>query len=148
MEACAEIKGVKLLVFGNVQSNIEEKFNALLKANNNIIFVGWIDSDKVYDYFFAADLVFFPGQHSVLWEQACASKVPCVFEKWEGMDHVNNGGNSCFLTPVNKETIVEIIDELKFTETYQEMLAAAMSEKTEVYLYSNIARKSLECMNV
>lgn len=144
MEACAGLKDVKLIVFGEVADELKERFDELLK-NENIIYIGWIASDKVYEYFYAADLVVFPGQHSVLWEQACASKVPCVFEKWDGMDHVNNGGNSDFISPINAETVRNKIIELKFTEKYFEMKRIAESEKTDVYLYSNIAKKSLEC---
>lgn len=145
MEACANLPNVKLLVFGNIVDDVKKKFDEL-KNNDNIIYIGWIDSDKVYDYFYAADLVFFPGQHSVLWEQACASKVPCVFERWEGMDHVNNGGNSDFVSPVTADIVKEKINELMFTPKYYEMKAVAESEKTDIYLYSKIAEKSLECV--
>ena len=145
MEACRSLKGVKLLVFGAVKDDVKAEFDALLAASDNIVSVGWIKSDRVYDYFFAADLVVFPGQHSVLWEQACASKVPCVFEKWDGMDHVNNGGNSDFVSPVTAETLRAKIEELLFTEKYERMKEAAASEKTDIYLYSKIAEKSLEC---
>lgn len=110
--------------------------------------VGWIDSAKVYDYFFAADLVFFPGQHSVLWEQACAAKVPCVFEAWEGMDHVDNGGNSDFVKEVTAEALREKICELCYTPKYERMKQVARSEATHIYLYSKIAEKSLECRGV
>lgn len=144
MEACAGLKEVKLIVFGEVADELKERFAELLKSEN-IIYIGWIASDKVYEYFYAADLVMFPGQHSVLWEQACASKVPCVFEKWEGMDHVNNGGNSDFISPVNVDTVRNKILELRFTEKYYTMKQIAESEKTDIYLYSNIAKKSLEC---
>lgn len=146
MRACTEIKDIKLLVFGNVLKEVENDFDRLLKNSNNIIYIGWIDADDVYKYFFAADLVFFPGQHSVLWEQACASKVPCVFEKWIGMDHVNNGGNSDFIYPVNVQAIKAKIDELKFTDKYYEMKKVAESQNTDIYLYSKIAAKSLECV--
>lgn len=101
----------------------------------------------MYKYFYAADLVFFPGQHSVLWEQACASKVPCVFEKWDGMEHVNNGGNSDFVYPVNADNVKEKIKELRYTDKYYRMKQIAMTEKTDIYLYSRIAEKSLECAN-
>ena len=110
-----------------------------------MIDAGWISSDEFYGYFFAADLVFFPGQHSVLWEQACASKVPCVFGKWDGMDHVNNGGNAQFLHCDNPAKIRALIQKLQFTDEYQKMLCVAQSEKTDIYLYSRIAEKSLEC---
>jgi hypothetical protein len=93
----------------------------------------------------AADLVVFPGSHSVLWEQACACKVPCIFRYWEGMDHVNNGGNAMFLDEITEDTIIKAIMELHFTERYFRMLDAAKSEKTDIYRYSYIAKKSLEC---
>lgn len=145
MEACTDIQGVKLLIFGQVLGDVKEDFERLLKKNDNIIYIGWLESDRVYDYFFAADLVFFPGQHSVLWEQACAAKVPCVFEKWEGMEHVNNGGNSDFVTPITVDQIKKKIEELHFTNRYYNMKKVAESDATDIYLYSKIAEKSLEC---
>lgn len=147
MRACADMPDVKLLIFGQVLNDVKEEFYDLLQSNKNIIYIGWIDSDKVYDYFFAADLVLFPGQHSVLWEQACAAKVPCVFEKWDGMEHVNNGGNSDFVLPVNVETLKGKIKELRFTPKYFEMKKIAESDATDIYLYSKIAENSLECAN-
>lgn len=146
MQACAQNKKVKLLIFGSVSEEIKAKFEKLIHENSNLIYVGWINSDDVYQYFFAADLILFPGQHSVLWEQACASKVPCVFEKWEGMDHVNNGGNSDFISPVNIETLSKKIEELCFTEKYYQMKCIAESDATDIYLYSKIAEKSLEVL--
>lgn len=146
MQACKELGNVKLLIFGNVENDMQKKFEELNKSKN-IIYIGWIKSDEVYKYFYAADLVFFPGQHSVLWEQACASKVPCVFEKWDGMEHVNNGGNSDFVYPVNADKVKEKIQELRYTDKYYQMRQVAMTEKTDIYLYSRIAEKSLECAN-
>ena len=146
MKSVRDLLNVKLLVFGSIAERDKSKIDSILKESNNIVYVGWIDADKVYDYFFAADLVLFPGQHSVLWEQACASKVPCVFEKWEGMEHVNNGGNADFVFPVTVETLKAKIEELKFTPKYFEMKAVAESRNTDIFLYSKIAEKSLECV--
>ena len=145
MEACKDLLDVKLLIFGEVHADVKEEFERNLQENENIKHIGWIDSSRVYDYFFAADLVMFPGQHSVLWEQACASKVPCVFEKWEGMEHVDNGGNSDFVSPVTTQTLRQKIEELKYTPRYAEMKQVAETEATDIYLYSRIAEKSLEC---
>ena len=135
---------MKLLIFGKVLEDIKEEFDRILQSTDNIIYIGWIDSNKVYDYFFAADVAFFPGQHSVLWEQACASKLPSVFRQWPGMDHVDNGGNSAFVSEISKDTIRDEIEKLKWTDEYKEMLKQAKSEKTDIYLYSAIAKKSLE----
>lgn len=145
MEACAGIEKVKLLIFGSVANDVKAEFEELLGKSSGIVYVGWIDSTKVYDYFFAADIVFFAGGHSVLWEQACATKTPCVFQRIEGMEHVNNGGNCDFLDNVSAESIRNKIVELLFTEAYMKMKEVASSEATDVYLYSKIAEKSLEC---
>ncbi len=145
MSACKNLD-VKLLIFGQVSDDIKTEFDRLCTENKNIISIGWLPSDKVYDYFFAADLVFFPGQHSVLWEQACAAKAVCVFQKWDGMDHVNNGGNSDFVFPVDTHTLEEKIKELIYTPKYYHMKEIAQSDATDIYLYSNIAKKSLECI--
>ena len=144
MEACKEQEKVKLLVFGSISSDFESVIKEHL--SNNIILIGWIPADSVYEYFMAADLVFFPGSHSVLWEQACATKVPCVFKKIEYMDHVNNNGNSDFITRISVEAIRDKIEELNFTSKYFKMKENAESELTDIYLYSNIAQKSLECI--
>ena len=147
MEACGKKDNVKLLVFGSVSDDIKGEFDALLEKYPRIIYIGWLDSDKVYDYFFSADLVAFPGSHSVLWEQACACKVPCLFKRIEGMEHVNNGGNSDFVDEVTEESLSSKIDELIFTDKYYRMKKTAESSATDIYLYSKIAEKSLECSN-
>lgn len=144
MEACGQLPGVKLLVFGSVAEPMKQTYQALLDRYSNITSIGWVDADKVYDYYFAADLVCFPGQHSVLWEQACAAKVPCVFARWPGMDHVNNGGNSDFFEEITCEAIGDKIRQLLFTEAYKQMKSVAESDATDIYLYSRIAEKSLE----
>ena len=146
MEACGNMDNVKLLVFGNVAEELKDEYDRLINAYSNIISIGWISADSVYDYFFASDLVFFPGQHSVLWEQACAAKAPCVFAKWPGMDHVNNGGNSDFVDTITVESLKRKISELHFTEKYYKMKDIAISDATNIYLYSEIAKKSLNLM--
>ena len=144
MEACGDVKNLKLLIFGSVNETMQRRFDELLERHENIMYIGWLPADKVYDYFFAADLVCFPGQHSVLWEQACAAKTPCLFGRWEGMDHVNNGGNSEFLDKVDVDSVRRKLESLHFTEKYAQMKKVAASEATDIYLYSGIAKKSLE----
>lgn len=145
-EACSDLKGnIKLLIFGQIADDLKKKMESIISSADNIIYIGWIDSDKVYKIFFAADLVVFPGQHSVLWEQACASKVPCLFAQWEGMDHVNNGGNSAFVAPISVSSLKKAIKRLNNTDEYLRMKRIAESENTDIFLYSKIAEKSLEC---
>ena len=147
-EACGGLKDVKLLIFGSVVKEMQEQFSQLTKKYKNIIYIGWVESSAVYNYFFASDLVCFPGGHSVLWEQACACKIPCVFNRLTGMEHVNNGGNATFFDKIDVDTIRRKIKELLFTEQYYVMKSIAQSNATDIYLYSEIAKKSLEWADV
>ena len=144
MEACGELDGVKLIVFGNVLDDIGDVFNKLLNKYSNIIYAGWASSEDQCSLYFASDLVVFPGQHSVMWEQACAAKAPCLFARWEGMEHVNNGGNCSFIDNVSVDGIRKSILDLLWTESYFKMKDIANSEVTDIFLYSNIAKKALE----
>ena len=63
------------------------------------------------------------------------------------MEHVNNGGNSDFVSPITVTSITEKIEELHFTPKYFDMKRIAESEATDVFLYSKIAEKSLEAIN-
>ena len=147
IRACANLPGVKLLVFGDATQSFKKEFTEIVDSAENVMHIGWVDSDKVYDYFFAADLVAFPGTHSVLWEQACASKCPCLFKELDGMDHVNNGGNSAFIADVTVESLSKKVAELQYTPAYYAMKEIAESDATDIYLYSHIAEKSVECVD-
>jgi len=145
MSAVLGMDNVKLIVFGNVDNDFKKEF--YMNLNSNVIYIGWIKSEEAYDYFLASDLAFFPGQHSVLWEQACASKIPCVFKYWPGMFHVNNGGNSSFINEISTSMVRNKILELKFTDEYYKMKSVSESAATDIFCYSSIAKKSLECVN-
>lgn len=139
-----DISNVKLIIFGIPDNITKEEYNRLLSMNNNIISLGWIESSEVYNWFLSADLVVFPGTHSVLWEQAVACGTPAIFKDWDGMHHVDTGGNCKFLKEDSVNEIVEIISEIYSNKIlYNEMKKVAMENK-ENFLYSKIARKSIK----
>ena len=140
MQAVSELEGkAKLIVFGQPNNEMENIINEFSK-DGNIRFLGWIPSDKAYNYFLASDLAVFPGTHSVLWEQACACGIPCVFKDWEGMHHVDTGGNCEFLHKDSKEEIKEVISEIiGDKEKYYGMKQAAEKSKKD-FFYSEIAK--------
>lgn len=143
MQAVAELNGrARLIVFGQPNDDMQSELDTLAK-NENIRFLGWIPSDKAYDYFLASDLAVFPGTHSVLWEQACACGIPCVFKDWEGMHHVDVGGSCVFLHKDSIEEIKEAIsDIIGDKEKYNEMKLAAEKSKKD-FSYSEIAKRAI-----
>jgi len=135
---------VKLLVFGQPNAEMQAEIEALAK-DSHIRHIGWIPSDGVYDYFLAADLAFFPGTHSVLWEQACACGLPGVFKKWPGMQHVDVGGNVVFLEEDSREGIEKSLRSLlEDPAAFEKMRRAAQEKAVKVFSYRDIARRSIE----
>ena len=133
-----------LRMFGQPEEELREAFDQW-KQYEQLHLIGWIPAPEVYDWFLASDLVVFPGTHSVLWEQACACGVPCLFRQWPGMEHVDVGGNCVFLPDGSAETLRRTILELYWNrEKLAKMKKVAMDRGTRVFSYRQIAKRSLE----
>lgn len=139
-----DLPNLHLIVFGDPLADIEKEFRVFEKCDR-IHTVGWIPADRVYDYFLASDLAVFPGTHSVLWEQACGCRIPCVFKDWEGMHHLDVGGNCVFFDAKGTAGLKEILPNIICDPAkYQKMKLTAEGNGTKQFLYSEIAKKAIE----
>lgn len=138
-----EDKNVKILIFGSIRDDLKETFDRL--QSERIICVGWQPANQVYRYFYAADLVVFPGLHSVLWEQAVASKTPCAFSKIDGFEHIDIGGNCVLMDGKDAGYYKSVIEKIHQDKSfYQEMINVAESPHSEKFLYSRIAQQVID----
>lgn len=134
---------VKLVIFGRVEPEMEREFN---KLNNHpsIIYVEWLNQADIHSHIGAADLVVFPGLHSVLWENTVAMGTPLLVKDVEGTHHIDIGGNCKYLKESSSLEIKNIlVDLVNKEEKYQTMWTAAKSNKRKKFLYSEIAKYSL-----
>ena len=139
-----ESPNVRLVIFGSLDPAVAREIKALI-SHTRIRYVGWINSDRVYDYLLAADLAVFPGTHSVLWEQAVGVGLPCVFRKWSGMQHVDVGGNCLFLETGSREEIEQLLKNMRQEpELVERMRAVARDKGIQEFSYSAIARRAIE----
>ena len=146
MRAVADAKRVnlKLIVFGEPSDEMKDEIQKL-SEDEHIRNIGWIASDKVYDYFLASDLACFPGTHSVLWEQACGCGIPILVKDWEGMHHVDLGGNCIFLRHDSEKEIQDIlIDLYNYPEKYHDMKKIAEEKGISTFSYEQIAKRAVE----
>ncbi|MBN1187165.1 MAG: glycosyltransferase [Bacteroidales bacterium] len=135
---------IKLILFGNVKLQIRSDLIELCKSDK-IRYIGWINPDKINNLLQTADLGVFPGTHSVIWEQAVGAGLPCIFKYWEGMDHVDLGGNCRFLYNDSAAEIKNTLDEIiRDHDQYTRMKNVAKSDKKSKFSYSVIARKAIE----
>lgn len=129
---------LKLLIFGSISSEIKDELLSL--CNDRIIYVGWINSDESYKYFAAADLVVFPGRHSVFWEQVVSQGKPLICKDIPGTHHIDIGGNVIFLKHGEENEILQVLEELlKVPEKYKCMKESAMSSDRKKFFYNEIS---------
>lgn len=104
-----------------------------------------MDSEESFRIFAASDLIVFPGRHSVYWEQAVAMAKPIIVKYWEGTTHVDIGGNCIFLYNDDEKEIVSHLSNLiDNPNVYQKLLNNAEKNIRKEFLYSEIAKRSLE----
>jgi len=145
MQAVQQIhdKRIKLIVFGSVVDELKEDI-ARLSDDEKIQYIGWVDANESYDYFASADLVIFPGRHSVFWEQVVAQGIPMIVKYWEGTTHIDIGGNCIFLYQDSADEIKSKIDYVVgCPEAYNQIRLAALKNEKNKFFYSEIATKSL-----
>lgn len=145
MEAVREIKKdcIKLLVFGSVAEELKDRVLSLCDGGK-IQFIGWAESRQSYEYFASADLVVFPGGHSVYWEQVVAQGIPMFCKYWEGTTHVDIGGNVEFLMEDSVREISDrLLELLNDPRKYEIMKEKAKSNKKDIFSYRTISRKSI-----
>ena len=135
---------LKLIVFGKPADDLEADIKRLSR-HPSVRYVEWIHSEQLHKYFFAADVAFFPGTHSVLWEEAVGLGVPCIFLRWKGVEHVDLGGNCVFIDHADKASIRNVLLSIVNDDTRLErMKKVAMEKGPKLFSYIHIARKAIE----
>lgn len=145
MEAVLKINNpkVKLIVFGSVTPELKDKVNEKCELNK-VQYIGWLNSSESYKHFAAADLVVFPGRHSVFWEQVAGIGKPMLCKFWDGTTHVDLGGNVEFLKEDSVCEIQKKIEELlEQPEKYEKMKAVAVEKGMKIFSYKQIAESAL-----
>lgn len=139
----SKVDKLKLMFFGCVDDSLKERFNTLCDSDR-IVNIGWIDSQQTYDIMAAADLIVFPGLHSVMWEQAVGMGIPCVIKEIDGFKHVDVGGNVEFIKDVSVVSLKKNIEEIACNEEkYKKMKDVAIKNGMDYFSYKKIAQKSI-----
>ncbi|SHJ49396.1 glycosyltransferase family 4 protein [Pseudobutyrivibrio xylanivorans] len=133
---------IKLIVFGSVVDELRDAVNA--EISDNCQYIGWIDSNRTLEYYGSADLVVFPGRHSVFWEQVVGIGKPMICKYWDGTTHVDLGGNVKFLYEDTEEELEKVITTvLNSPEVYNNMKQIAETKGMKTFSYSQIAKQSM-----
>ena len=140
----SEKENLKVLIFGSIDNEIKEQlFN--LVDDDKIQFIGWLNTHDIYEYFLASDLGVFPGRHSVLWEQAVGTGLPCLFKYWKGTTHVDVGGNCLFLDNDSYEEIEQKLFAIIDNENlFENMKKISLDKGRSKFSYRKISREAIQ----
>lgn len=138
---------IKLVIFGSMTDDVLKAVGKDID-NPSVRYIGWINAETVYDYLVMADLAIFPGLHSVLWEQAVACAVPCVFRNIEGIHHVDTGGNCMFLDECSAEEISQVIKSIDENPILYDAMKKSALHGSKRFMYSDIAKRSIAVASV
>lgn len=143
MKAVRKINGIiKLIVFGSVEDELKEQFDDLVDGQK-IIHAGWLSAYESNELFAIADLVVFPGRHSVFWEQVVGLGIPLMVKRWDGTDHVDINGNCVFLERSDEAEMKDKISLLYNDLAQRKVLKQRAEAAKKNFLYSTIAKKSI-----
>lgn len=142
LKAVSAMSGYSLVLFGTFTQKEKIICEEYLSAGN-IHYIGRIPGVESYNYFVAADLVIFPGQHSVLWDQSVACGVPSIFRWWQGLDYFNIDGNCIYLQDGSAEEIGTILVDLMNNDKLKKLQLNAQGKSKQEFSYIAIARKIL-----
>ena len=135
----------RLLIFGSVEEELKEEFDAILQMDHRIVYVGFVDSKEIFKYFYASDFGLFTGAHSVLWEEAIGCALPCLFSKYGENDHVQVCGN-CIQIDENSttKTIADVINKVEINDDFYTELKNKSEKVAPLFSYYEIAKQSLK----
>lgn len=145
VEAMDNLKNlpIKLVVFGTPNEDIKYLLTPL-QTHDSIVYLGWQNQEQINELLLSADLGVFPGTHSTLWEQSCGLGLPCVFKRWENIQHVDIGGNCLFIDTVTPEVIANKISNIYSDKAaYETMKSVAASKGVVHFSYDNIAKRAI-----
>jgi glycosyltransferase involved in cell wall biosynthesis len=135
----------KLIIFGRPNSETNEIIEQLINQTSNIRFLGWLNNVDTSKYLIASDLAIYPGTHSTLWEMTLGLGTPCLFKKWDGMDHLRISDEIDFLYQDNKMEIVSWMKKCMLDRMfYQDLKEKIEAVGNMRFKYSEIAKKAIE----
>lgn len=133
-----------LIIFGTSNDQMRKAIEDLSKSVR-IRNIGWVESEKVYDYFLASDLVVFPGTHSVLWEQSIGTGIPGIFKFWKGMEHIDLGGNCKYLYTDQVTEIKSVLEYILDNQVeYLKMKKCTEEIGIAKFSYREISRRAIQ----
>lgn len=136
---------IKLILFGSISTEMLSEIEDLSSGMKNLIRLGWLSTKEIYPLLFASDLGFYPGTHSVLWEQSVGVGLPCVFKRWDGIGHVDVGGNCLFIEHAETREIEEKIKLLSTEKSiYNQLLKNSVEKGIPMFSYTKIAEKAIK----
>lgn len=145
LHQAGKLDGMHLVVFGKADPLVKRELDCI-RLSKNVHMLGWVSADELFRVFWCGDLGFFPGTHSVVWEEAIAHGLGAVFHRWEGMQHLDLGGNAIFIDDAEPATLDQLLlDLVRDNKALVSQLGhIASTVGPEIFSFQEIAEKAIK----
>lgn len=135
-------RSIKLIIFGSVDPEIKDELTSLCDGKQ-IQYIGWMNTEQSYEALSSAELVIFPGLHSVYWEETAGLGIPMLIRKLPGINHIDMGGNVKYMSSgTSNDIYTSILNIIDHPDIYKKMKEKAF-EARKSFSYKEIAKRSI-----
>ncbi|MFH1485620.1 MAG: glycosyltransferase family 4 protein [Chloroflexota bacterium] len=136
-----QFPNVRLLIVGKGLSGEEQTLKSLAASDGLLQcmrFTGWVESQRLEDYFAAADVALYPMEDTLLNRTKCPAKlvellgagVPVVADRvGEAAEYINSGETGILVEPGNSDEFVAAVVLLLKDDTLRRRLGAEAKER-------------------
>lgn len=122
----------KLLLLGSIPEETKLEISRLIEEDERVKFLGWKNSEELYDYLCAADMYLQPGSQSVTMQHAICCRCPVMLYPHKShMPYLN--GNGYYV-----ETVADMVEVFKRIEVNPKIL------KNMEYMSKKVADELLD----
>lgn len=130
-------------------TSFQDKLYILADGNPKIHFVGWLNSEQIYEHMAASDIAVFPASQSILWQRAICMHLPLIVGNLGGqsISYLNKHDNviikeSADINLISLQDSIEFI--LRDRSCYEKMSSGAEKVKDAMLNWNKLIGKTLQ----
>lgn len=132
-------KRLKLLIIGVFSSEIKQEAISLISKDDRIKFLGWKNSNELFDIIAASDLYLQPGSQSATMQNSLCLGTPVLISNAKSHDFYNQG---CAFVINDEKEIIEIFNEISNNTNKLKIMSDSAVEFSNKFLdYKMLANK-------
>jgi glycosyltransferase involved in cell wall biosynthesis len=134
---------MRLVIAGSIDLEFEDVFNKYLRADDRIIFLGWLNPEQMRKLFCGCDVLIQPGSLSHIFIEAICCGLPVILNNTPQGRYLTSFKNGELVEKKSSECIIQTINQVLEDEKLSSYKHNSI-QAAEYFHYVNNAKISLE----